>query len=180
MEGEIMRNIKQKKITLILISIIFLLSMVSSLLPIVSASNYTITIKEKLFEETDTKTVGINTIKIYTITVILENEGTEISDNMTVEILGDNMSVNKYNYIMPGESKAYIFTDYPSNSEEIAVNYYPADNNIDKTSANSGNTTIKLNANGQTTETTPYINIIFMFSIILFISYVLKKGRKRI
>ncbi|OYT28316.1 hypothetical protein B6U98_05185 [Thermoplasmatales archaeon ex4572_165] len=175
-----MRKIKKNQIVMVLITITFLLSAASSLLPIVSASNYTITIKDINFQKTGTKTIGANTIKVYTINVILTNEGDETSDSITVELLDDGVPINKEKIIAPGESKTYIFEDTPFISGEIEVRYYPTDREIDETTANSGNTTIQLGTNSETTESTPYVNIIFMFGIIIFISYVIKKGRNRI
>ena len=169
-----MQKLKQKKIIISLITITFLLSMTS----VVSASSYSITIKDINFQKTGTKTIGDNTIKVYSIYIILTNEGDETSDSITVELLDDGVPIKEGKIIAPGESKTYIFEDTPFISEEIEVRYYPTNREIDETSVNSGNTTIQLGT--ETTESTPYVNIIFMFGIIIFISYVIKQGKKRI
>ena len=171
-----MQKLKQKKIIIALITITFLLSMAS----IVSSSSYSITIKDINFQKTGTKTIGANTINVYSIYVILTNEGDETSDSITVELLDDGVPIKEEKIIAPGESKTYIFEDTPFISEEIEVRYHPTNREIDETSENSGNTTIQLGKNSETTESIPYVNVIFMFGIIIFISYVIKQGRKRI
>ena len=116
---KITKHISNKMISMLLLSL-FIITITG---PITTANDYSITLKDTRFEKEDTAVVGSTTITYYTVYVILTNEGTSPSDNITVELLEDGIPVKKESSIAPGETKSFIFTDYISNTNEITVNW---------------------------------------------------------
>jgi len=153
------------------------LTILALLLPLATAADYTIVLKDTNYEKTDTKVVGQNTITYYTIHVILTNQGTEESDNITVELLEDEIPVTEESRILPGESKVFTFTNYPSNLGNITVNYYPTNASIDRTNSNSGTKQIIISTEPAASESTPFINMAVFLIIIALVTFILKKEK---
>lgn len=92
---------------------------------------YKISITDKSYEIN--KIDENHEIIYYNILVTLNNMGAIESDNMTIRIMDeDNVNLTQQVTIMPGESKTFLFEDYPLiglNDHEISIYYYPT---IDK------------------------------------------------
>jgi len=121
-----------------------------------------------------------------TINIILHNAGPDISDNITVDIMDINLLDQLHTYlngsIKPGESKAFVFSDWiviDKGEHIINISYYPTNTSIQKTATNSGKDTLIVQAGSVTSTSTPGFELFFLISALMITVAILKKKKKQ-
>ena len=167
-----MKKYHFKKIILITLTIIFLISISS----IASAAGLEIT-------NTNYNTIGSksdNTKQYYNIFVSMENQETESYSNITVELIDEwDIPTRQYLDFQPLEKKTIIFEEFPlagGVTHEITINYYPSNSSL-QSSKNTGTTTFNITFNTGTTSNTPFITPIFIIVTIIVTSLI--NGKRR-
>ena len=131
-------NLKKNMIISLCIFLFFCVSAIS-------VQAYKIDIVSKNSELTDTTNQGSQTASFYTILITVKNNGTDYSDDITIELVDDMGIPTQKNYTFsPSEIKTFQFKDYPivgAGQHEITINYYPS-NQSRTDQGNSGSTTM--------------------------------------
>lgn len=147
----------------------------------ISVQAYNIEIVNKNYELTDTTSQGSQTAYFYTILITLKNEGTDFSDDISIEVIDDMDIPTIQNYTFsPSEIKTFQFKDYPlvdAGPHELTIKYYPT-NESRTNQGNSGSTTMIIDESQEQTST-PYLSVSFLICFILLIAFIRKRKMKK-
>ena len=143
--------------------------------------DFTISITDKSYDVI--KIDENNEIITYNIIITLTNEGNVKSDNMTIRIRDeDDINLTKQYTFNPGESKTFIFDEYPViglKDHEISIFFYPTIDEIyieDNLNHGEDILVLKYGKNNEDNNT-PGFSIPFIISIIAI--YVLLNKNKK-
>jgi len=133
---------------------------------------YKISIEDKIYEIHKITEVNAQTIIYYNISIILKNSGNLKSDDITLEIIGDDeLPLYVNDTILPNGVREFkweneeFFLVGPWD-HYINISYYPTDPTIGRNAENSGIDTMILTY-AESTDNTPGFESIFAITIIV-------------
>ena len=175
---------KSKVILFTLMFLLFIGFFTGNFIKICNAEDqYSISIIDKSYEFVRTVEVGDQTYVYYNITIIMNNSGNDISDNITLHIEDDQGYSGYYYYTFsPKELKEFIFDDWPLlglGEHQININFYPTDLDVTISEDNSGSTSLVLSTDGESDDkSTPgfeLVSLISAMSAIVLYLFIRKK-----
>jgi hypothetical protein len=138
--------------------------------------NYIISIKSMNYNYIRTDEIKDKEFDYYNIVIILENNGNDNSEDITVVIQGeDNLEVKENSTINANSQQQFIFSEFfieKSPQHQINVSYYPTDLSVhERNEDNSGVDILLIKSMENSSESTPGFEIIFLLlSIIIYYS----------
>ncbi len=117
------------------------------------------------------------------ISIMLKNSGNIRSDNITVQLTDeDNVVVRRNGTIDPGQTKTFLFTDYPvigRKEHAINISYYPTFDRVKRTSDNQGTDVVLLFQNKDASSTPGFEVHVLILSLLIFMYRARKKQCKK-
>jgi hypothetical protein len=143
--------------------------------------NYNISIADMTYTFVKTEGIRGREFDYYNVVITLTNSGNVVSDDITVEIIGEDGLPEKRNQIIPanGENN-YIFSNFyleKSPEHKINVSYYPSGLTVhERNEYNSGIDSFIISTASNNSESTPGFELL-LFLIAFLVYLVIRKRR---
>ena len=166
-------NKRNKQLIYIITTILILIAQI----PIVSAADFEIINTDYTVDESRSD----QTSQYYTIFITLKNTKTTPTKEITVELLDEwDLPTRTRGSFQPGETKTFTFEDIPfagGTTHQVTVKYYPTNETL-RTPDNQGSTSFNVSYNTNTQNDSPFLHPIFLMSIILLATIIIKKKKQ--
>jgi len=142
---------------------------------------YSLSITEKDYDFIKKEDIKGRTFEYYNIKIVITNSENSISDDITVEIEGEDGLSETLNYTIPAQgSREFLFSNFFIEGEkqhQINISYYPTSKSVhERNEDNSGFSTIIIKLSTGSNESTPGFELILMiFSIIIY--FIFRKNK---
>ncbi len=166
-------NKKNNQLIYIITTILLLMAQI----PIVSAADFEIINTGYTVDESRSN----ENTQYYTIFITIKNTKTTPSEELTVELLDEwDIPTRKTDSFQPQETKTFTFEDIPfagGSTHQVTVKYYPTNETL-RTPDNQGSTSFNVSYNTNTQNDSPFLHPIFLMSIILVATIIIKKKKQ--
>ena len=150
---------KLNVLMLIMLGILSIVFSTGNLIEVSNAeSDYSISISDTSYEFVKTREAGGSTWVYYNISIVLHNSGSMISDDITLEIVGDDeIPLYDNDTIAAGGYRVFTFENFffhGLGDHQVNISFFPTEITIQRTPDNFGNASFIIPYGGEE-ESTP-------------------------